>query len=869
MAHVDGLQPGLSPVAPSVWEPAASPSVDTLDAAAAATARWVSLGRDVVIRADRGAGRTTCLRAVASAVGTHGYTAVIVDQSHLDPSRGWAPGRPRGGRAEQEIVQQVAGDLGARGVLLLDDLHELSEPSLELVRSVLTHTSARFVATVTGELMGAGRPPALTKILCGRGPAEVELAPLDYAAMAHLVADRLGGPADATVVASLMALSAGNLTTALAVLDAARFARVVRRERGVWSLAGDLDDVPMSAVAHLLVSDLPAEALRALERLAQEGPVRAAEVRHTVPEAVLAQLLDRRHVVLQQVGARSGEELLAVSPPALARALCRRAPSGAAAGAGHPADARAGNAVRSRGGDPVAVAPRAAEPRWAAQATAFLHAHALDAESAARSAWRADPSIRTGLPYLIQLLRRPESRDVRRVCESTPVEADADPGQLGMFRLLRHRWLLWQTADQEGGCEPVLDGPDRSAEINRIVLQAGEENWPDDRLLARLETVIDTDEQPWSGEARLRAAGALLAASRYDAVLALADGAEAVPAWMPAEYDHNLAGLRTTALLLAGRVEDAVVTARARLEAAYDDLDLAGIRVHGKTLAHGLVLTGRPVIAWKVINAVLRLGAPGPLGNSFYRRSLTLGAVLSTRQGVVQIAQQLLHELSRTPVGYLPVLGTRGVLAEAALLRAENRGADADDLLWREGAREAEAGWTSPASEYWAFRSCAPTPEQAEQLRELRRRVPDSVYDPLLALQVALAGSGAEEIEDAIRRAPLHMAPDLAATALTVLTAARLASGRPPVTAEEVADLVGPGVAAWLRQRPANWGSLADLSERELQIARLAAAGRTNRDIAEHLNVSRRTVENHVYRALQKLGLSSRQDLGPALSGHC
>ncbi|HAZ47034.1 MAG TPA: helix-turn-helix transcriptional regulator, partial [Cyanobacteria bacterium UBA11371] len=40
--------------------------------------------------------------------------------------------------------------------------------------------------------------------------------------------------------------------------------------------------------------------------------------------------------------------------------------------------------------------------------------------------------------------------------------------------------------------------------------------------------------------------------------------------------------------------------------------------------------------------------------------------------------------------------------------------------------------------------------------------------------------------------------------------------------------------------------SPASLSERELQIIDLVAAGLTNHDIAEQLEISKRTVDNHI-----------------------
>ena len=42
----------------------------------------------------------------------------------------------------------------------------------------------------------------------------------------------------------------------------------------------------------------------------------------------------------------------------------------------------------------------------------------------------------------------------------------------------------------------------------------------------------------------------------------------------------------------------------------------------------------------------------------------------------------------------------------------------------------------------------------------------------------------------------------------------------------------------------------------------LAAAGLSNRAIADQLVLSLRTVENHLHRAFTKLGVSSRAELG-------
>jgi DNA-binding NarL/FixJ family response regulator len=50
----------------------------------------------------------------------------------------------------------------------------------------------------------------------------------------------------------------------------------------------------------------------------------------------------------------------------------------------------------------------------------------------------------------------------------------------------------------------------------------------------------------------------------------------------------------------------------------------------------------------------------------------------------------------------------------------------------------------------------------------------------------------------------------------------------------------------------------ARLSHRELEVTRLVAQGLTNRQVAERLNVSRRTVDHHVARILRKLDATNR-----------
>jgi DNA-binding NarL/FixJ family response regulator len=58
------------------------------------------------------------------------------------------------------------------------------------------------------------------------------------------------------------------------------------------------------------------------------------------------------------------------------------------------------------------------------------------------------------------------------------------------------------------------------------------------------------------------------------------------------------------------------------------------------------------------------------------------------------------------------------------------------------------------------------------------------------------------------------------------------------------------------------------LSPQQLQVARLAAAGLSNKEIGERLFLSHRTIGTHLYQIFPKLGITSRAALRDALEGY-
>ena len=75
-------------------------------------------------------------------------------------------------------------------------------------------------------------------------------------------------------------------------------------------------------------------------------------------------------------------------------------------------------------------------------------------------------------------------------------------------------------------------------------------------------------------------------------------------------------------------------------------------------------------------------------------------------------------------------------------------------------------------------------------------------------------------------------------------------------------SMAGKVVGGFVRRPPAEAGPRGgELSDREAEVARLTAAGHSNKEIAGRLDLSVKTVETYRARALEKLGLGGRADL--------
>jgi DNA-binding NarL/FixJ family response regulator len=105
---------------------------------------------------------------------------------------------------------------------------------------------------------------------------------------------------------------------------------------------------------------------------------------------------------------------------------------------------------------------------------------------------------------------------------------------------------------------------------------------------------------------------------------------------------------------------------------------------------------------------------------------------------------------------------------------------------------------------------------------------------------------------------------DAAVEALTAARSALDGYNARRLRDETERDLRDLGVRTWKRGPSARGDSL---SEREAEVAALAAAGRTNRQIGDELFLSVKTVESHLRNVFAKLEVTSRVQLASVYSG--
>ena len=228
-----------------------------------------------------------------------------------------------------------------------------------------------------------------------------------------------------------------------------------------------------------------------------------------------------------------------------------------------------------------------------------------------------------------------------------------------------------------------------------------------------------------------------------------------------------------------------------------------------------------------------------------------------------------LAEMERTPLGH------RAFAVELQLARAWSAAASGELSRALAAAREAGALAQSRGQDAYAVRALHELSRLGDPVTAAPElaRLAASVDGPFAAIAAAhaaalVAHDGAALLEVAERFAAAD-ALLVAAEAADAAAAAHRDAGR-PASARAAAGRAALWLASCERAHPPTMlvtPEAAELTPREREIALLAAAGASSREIAVRLVISVRTVDNHLQSAFRKLGVARRRDLSRVLGG--
>lgn len=818
---------------------------------------------------------------------------------------GWAPATgERGGQAAVAysvhwLVQQLAEDQPR--VLCIDDAQWADLPTLATIEACSRRLEGSPVLFVIAARSAAEPPAADLLARIGSSPRarRLLLQPLGQRALGALAAARLGRAVDAELCHGLWRATGGNPFLAhqlLTVLDAEGFPDAD---------AGALARLAPQGVTDAILRRLAAEggvAERLTEAVAILGEcdVTAAAALAAVAEADAVAATDR----LAALDILTPGRQLAFAHPVVGEAVRRQIPPTRKLWL----HARAAALLRERGAAVEQVAghlteglPRgqawAVETLLAAAAEAFRHGSPETAVGLLTRAWHEPPPANlrgrvelelgtaqaiTGHPHAIATLER----------AVTSAQEPTGRAAAGL-RLARTLGLTGETRRafrvlDEVEVEACRVEPDALLQLETELLGLARLN-ADTRAdaLQALERRRDRADPPRPASAALWSNLALSALERNDPPGVVADLAECAMrgGWLLEDETFQLA-YAGGALIWIDRFEQAAATWDDAVHTARQRGSLTLAAMAHALRSHLNLRRGQVAEAVTDGHVAYEIATSHDWGDAVsYAQAYLAEALLE--QGAVDQAATLLEQPAAPQQaednafvwhvqGRLHLARAQAEEAVRAFLAcgealAVRGGVDTPGLLaWRSGAAVA----LTRSGEHQRARELA-----VEELEHARATlVPGAIGQTLTTLGLLEHGEQAiARLREAV--AVLEGSPRVLARALALLelgTTLRRQrqprAARPPLrSALDLADRCGATAladrahqelkAAGARPRRTALTGVDALTASERRVAELAVQGLTNRQIAQQLYVSMRTVAVHLTHVYQKLGIKGREDL--------
>jgi DNA-binding CsgD family transcriptional regulator len=768
----------------------------------------------------------------------------------------------------------VAGGGGSPMLLCVDDAHLLDDASAALVHQLVVADDLFVVITIR---RGEHAPDAVQALwkdeLCGL----VELRELSRHDVERLLGQVLGAAVDGRSVNLLWEMTRGNALFLRELILYGVERDVLVEGGGIWRWRGDVAvGMRLTELVATRLTGLPPAALGVLELVAVGAPLEVGLLHgaETPPLDVLERwglierLNDRRRRYVDVAHPLHGEVIRARLTRTRLEAIEQRlADAVQVQGARRRPDVlRVATWRLQCGGDgDGGLFVRAAEQALARLDWALAERLALAALQA--GGFRARLALARACAGAGRAV---EAEELLRTLEA---EASVD-GERLMVAIARASNLFWGL-DRTGDADAALRHAEHA--ISDDALR--------DELVALRAWLVCSLGRPLDA---LNAAAALLASeqareqTRLRAALTVgtaltmrgrsAEAVSVIDAWLPAARRHRdelpllegyLLGTRPLALQVAGRLVEATDAAQRAYDFALATRSPEGTSHAAFALGSAWLARGRVRTALRWYRESAGLARDGDT-IGFLPWPLAGVAQAAAHAGDSGLARDALAELEVTPAR-----GTRNFEVGLQLTRAWSAAAGGELTRARAQALAAAELAESLGQDAFAVRAlhdvarlggAAPV---AERLSRLAERVDGPFARDAAAHADALLRRDAGELLEVADRFAAQDALLLAAEAADAAAVAYREGGR-EATARSAAQRAAAFLEGCEGARPPSLFDervVDELTGREREVAVLAAAGLTSRQIADRLVVSIRTVENHLHRTYRKLGISRREDL--------
>jgi DNA-binding CsgD family transcriptional regulator len=835
----------------------------------------------VVISGHAGVGKSRVASAALDAAAARGHEVRWIAGSSaardipLGAMASWAD------PADTHALQSVCGVIerltaAPRPVLIgVDDAHQLDDMSLFALHQIVHRRTAKLIVTLReGETV----PGGLSELWRLADFEWLTLAPLPRDDTATLLTRSLDGPVDPESVSRLHRLTGGNVLYLRHIVEQELADGRLTRRHDHWRWSGE-PSVPQTLV-ELIESRMGAlrpEVAAVLDVLAVGEPLELAVLQRITDPAAVEEADVHGLVSVDRDGPRPevrvahplyGEVRRNRTAPTRLRRLRGLVATELAAAPDH-------DEVRILVRRAALILDSDLEPDAdlllrAARGAVCLADLPL-AERLAEAAGRAGagPSAQFVRAHALSWLGHGDTAE--EVLTGVDTEALSE-GDFARYTFFRASNMLWELAEPARAQEiiaaagRVTSAPARDEIAAVRAVHAFATDRPGDALAAAQDLELEDLPAAIGGEVAWVLTNIHGDAGRTAAAESVAEtGYEIVRSSDAPQLRCNIADAHVGALLMAGRVRSAQQLAeRERRHAA--DLPgaarLLGVAIAGRAaLGAGLVADARSLLG----RAATTLSAAGHDIGWGYRYRVPYVVALAVT-GEIDRAAELLASLQakRRP---FRALGTETAVARAWVAAGQGAVSEAVGILADAAENAAAAGQFAAEAECLQLATQFGARTTHPRLRELaavvegpRVRVAGQFAAALEAgdpAELTAVSEAFEEIGDRIA------AVDAAAHAVVLYRRAGLrgsalgCAARADALAADGGGVRTPALAAA--------GSDLPVTEREREVIALLGLGLSNRDIAERLVLSPRTVEGHIYKAMIKTGVSSREELAALL----